>query len=294
LYDAARGALLLAVDDSAIGGALLRYAFRGSWGSPSSVALADLRDVAFSIDGAQLLALADATMTQVDPTSLATGTVTSGPVPTAGEFLKSLAVGNDGDALITTGHSDSTNTPLYAYTTRSPAFVPPSSAISLNNATLGVSADGSLMTIVQGHATLTSAPIVYQYVTAARAFAATAVALNQNAIAPVLDRAATRIVLNGTQVYDSSFNLLGTLPEATAAVIVRPDATRAYTFDATTSQVLSFDLTASPAGAAFPQVGVGTTLPGNPGAGVQMAISPDGDTLFLAGSDQVVVQPSPP
>jgi hypothetical protein len=147
---------------------------------------------------------------------------------------------------------------------------------------------------VQGDPALTSAPAVFRYTASTQTFSSAGVALNQNDVAPALDRAATRVVLNGTNVYDSGYQLLGTLPATTLAVVVRPDATRAYTLDSAASQILSFDLTASPAGAAFPQVGSATAPAGDPGSGVKMAISADGGTLFLAGSNQIVVQPSPP
>jgi hypothetical protein len=183
---------------------------------------------------------------------------------------------------------------VYLYSARSAAFTAPRTTLGLDNATARAAADGSTIAVVQGDPALGSAPAVYRYTASTQAFSAAGVTLNQNAVAPALDRSATRIVLNGTHVYDSGFQLLGTLPATTLAVAVRPDATRAYTFDSAASQIRSFDLTANAAGAEFPQVGSPIAPAGDPGSGVKMAISPDGGTLFLAGSNQVVVQPSPP
>jgi hypothetical protein len=295
LYDAERGALLLAVTDTVAGGEILRYAFgAGSWGAPNASPVSDLADIALSINGAELLALSQTALTHSDPVSLAAGVVTPGPALASGVFLKNLAVANDNTAVVTTGINASTSTPVYLYPTRTPAFNLLSTTLSLDNAIPRASADGSTMAIVQGDPALTSAPAVFLYTASIQTVSSTGVALNQNAVAPTLDRAATRVVLNGTNVYDSSYQLLGTLPATTVAVVVRPDATRAYTFDSAASQILSFDLTASPAGAPFPQVGSATAPAGDPGSGVKMAISPDGGTLFLAGSNQIVVQPSPP
>ena len=288
-YDAERQALLVAVN----GGQILRYAYAGAWGAPTTAAVGSLSDIALSTDGQQLLALAQTALTQIDPATLAAGTVTPAPALAADVFLKNLAVANDGNAVVTTGYNGSSNTQTYLYATRSPAFSQPATAPSMDNSTPGGSADGSSIVLAQGSPALASATGVYRYLAASQTFSVTGVSLNQNSIAPALDRAATRIVLNGTNVYDAGYNFLGTLPSTTLAVVVKPDATRAYTFDSAASQVLSFDLTASPAGGAFPQVGA-TAPAGDPGTGVRMAISPDGGTLFLAGNNQIAVQPAPP
>ena len=291
-YDSERQALWVAVDSA--GGEVLRYAYAGgTWGTPLTAPVASLVDIALSTNGTQLLALSQTDMTVIDPASLAAGGVIAGPSLVAGTFLKNLTVTNTDTAIVTTGFSGSTASLLYLYGIRSTAFTQPATAISLDNATPGGSADGSLVAIAQGDPSLTTAPSTYQYLSATNAFSAT-VAINQNSIAPALDRNAIRIVLNGIDVYDASYTLLGTLPSTTLAVVVKPDATRAYTFDSAAAAVLSFDLTTTASGAALPQVGGATALPGDPGSGVQMAISPDGGTLFLAGANQIVVQPAPP
>ncbi len=325
LYDAERQALLVA---DAASGKILRYSFSGGTWSSTPI-ISALSDIALVTDGQHLLALSQTNLYQLTPDNTLAFDITT-PAPTfatTGTYLKSLAVGNDGNAVVTTGFAGSTSTALYVYaacnainilnTTCTPAFPSsqPATIPTLDNSTAVGSSDGSLIAIMQGDPTLTSPPAAYQYVAASDTFSATSVALNQNLVAPAVSvytpansttgtayTSTTHIVLSGTDVnnasvvnvYDASYNLLGTLPSTTLAVVVKPDATRAYTFDSIASQVLSFDLTASPAGGAFPQVGSGTTLSGNPGTGVRMAISPDGGTLFLAGSNRIVVQPSPP
>lgn len=299
-YDAERQALLVAVDSA--GGTVLRYPFAGGvWGAPVSVALAGLADLALSTNGQQLLALSQTGLTPLDPATLTTGSTTAAPVLPTGAFLKNLAVVNDGKAVVTTGIADNTDTSLYVYDTRSPGFSQPATTPSLNNATPGVSADGSLASIAQGDPSLTTSPAVYQYFTRLGAFAAANVSLIQNAVAPVLNRSATRIVLNGTQVYDSGYNLLGTLPATTVAVVVVDksvttlyDTVLAFTYDSAASRILSFDLTATASGGSYSATGPGVVLPGDPGAGVKMAVSPDGGSLFLAGSNALAVLPSPP
>jgi len=291
LYDAQRQALLIAVDTA--GGEVLRYPYAGGvWGSATTATISSLSDIALSTDGQQLLALSQQALTQLDPSALTPGTVTPAPSYTAGGFFKNLAVANDGNAIVTTGYPGSISTPLYLYAARSPGFFQTPTSPTLDNSTAGASGDGSIIAIEQGDPALAAVPNAYQYVAASQTFAATSPSFYQNSIAPALDRAATRIVFNGTNVYDGNYNLLGTLPGTTLAVVVSPDATRAYMFDSTASQILSFDLTATPGGGAYPQLASAAPA-GSLGSGVRMAISPDGATLFLAGTGGVAIQPHP-
>ncbi len=316
LYDAARKALLVADTTS---DKVLRYDFSGgTW--ISSQAITGLSDIAFSGDGSQLLAVSSNAVNPLNPTTLALGTAVIAPT-TAGTVLKNIAMGNDGNAVVTTGLPPSTSTGLYIYNacnsysiTNSlctPGFPNPQPANipALDNSTAVASEDGSLISILQGDSTQTSPPYVYQYAAASDTFSAVNVLLNQNSIAPAVSvytpanstTSTTRLVLSGTDVnnnsvinvYDGSYNLFGTLPGTTLAVVLYQTATNvyAYTYDSTSSQVLRYDLTTSLVGGAYSPVASATAA--NPGAGVRMTISPDGGTLFLAGSSQIVVQPAP-
>jgi hypothetical protein len=324
VYDAQHQAVLVAVDTA--GGEVLRYQYSGGWGSATSAAINTLSDIALSAGGSQLLALSQTALTPLDPTTLAPGTAIAAPVfATAGTVFKNLAVGNDNNAVVTTALPPSTTTGLYVYTgctslsisnaTCTPAFTQPGSTPTLNNSTAVASADGSLITILQGDSTQTSPPYVYQYAASSDTFAAVNVLLNQNpTVAPAAPAISvytpagstttnTYIVLSGTDVnnatvvnvYDGSYNLLGTLPNTTLAVAVDANAKRAYTLDSATSpsKILTFDLT-SPSSGTFTQVGSGVTPTSDPGTGVKMTLSPNGGHLFLAGTNAVVVVPTPP
>jgi hypothetical protein len=324
LYDAARKALLVA---DATSGKVLRYDFSGgTW--ISSQAFLGLSDIGFSGDGNQLLAVSSNAVNPLNPTTLALGSAVIAPTPTtAGTVLKNIAMGNDGNAVVTTGLSPSTSTSLYIYNacnsysiTNSlctPGFPNPQPANipALDNSTAVASEDGSLISILQGDSTQTSPPYVYQYAAASDTFSAVNVLLNQNpTVAPAAPAisvytpagsttANTYIVLSGTDVnnnpvidvYDASYNLLGTLPytNTTLAVAVDANAKRAYTFDSATSQVRSFALDQPTVNGVFPDAAAAVTLIANPGAGTKMTLSPDGGTLFLAGSSAVVVQTPP-
>jgi len=291
LYDAERSALLVATDIN--NGTILRYSYAGgAWDAPESVPLSDLKDLALSVDGTQLLALSKAAVTPTDAVTLAPGTAV--PAPTtlpANSFLKNIAVGNDNAALITSGIASSTTTPLYRFSEGATTLV--EQTTKLDNATPGASADGSVVMLIQGAPSATGSPTVIKYTASDNALAASGLALKQNDVAPALDPAATRIALNGVNVYDSNFALLGTMKTTTLAVVFSPDGKRAYTYDSGAAALLIYDTSKSAAGKAFNRLGAPVPLAGDPGAGVKMAISPDGGTLFFAGSTQLVIQPTP-
>ena len=109
------------------------------------------------------------------------------------------------------------------------------------------------------------------------------------------------MVLNGpsTVVLDRAYGPRGTLPNTTRAVAVKPDASRAYTFDAPNGSdagtFLTFDLTTSLTGdAQYSPLDTGIPMtPGNGTGAIAMTIAPDGRTVFVAGVSGVYVQPAP-
>jgi len=204
LYDAERQALLVAVSfANRTGNQILRYQFaNGSWSpTPASVVVSDLRDIALSLDGAKVLALADASLTLVDPASLTFGTVTNFAFLQPGfEFFKNLVIANDGFAFVTTGLNGSGLTEPYLYSTSNPGFTSLAandSSLFLDQATPGVSEDGSLVAIAQS-----DNPPVFKYVASSSVLSPTSVAIRQiqqniAQVIPALNRSGTRIVLNG-------------------------------------------------------------------------------------------------
>lgn len=293
IYDAERQALIVAVayPSEGSGGAVLRYPYSSSsWSStPGSASILEFRNIGLTIDGQQLLALTNTAITQLDPTTLISGTSTSGPFSSF-NYLKNAAFANNGNVILTTGVNGSGYSTSYQYSARNPAFT---SFSSFYFGTPGASMDGSNVTIVQG--SLSPAPSVSKYLASSDALTISGIALNQySGIPPELDRTASRIVLNGYLVYDSGYALLGNLPVASrqAAVVLSPDGNRAYRYDSGTT-LQTYDLTATPVAGVFPEIGAGTTLSANPGTSPKITISPDGGTLFIAGADSIVVLPTP-
>jgi hypothetical protein len=306
VYDAERQALLVAVRNAtASDNQILRYAFtNGLWETPTSTVIPNLQDIALALDGTQLLAIADNSLTQVNAATLAHGTTTQGPFPNfSGTSFKNLAVANDGLAVVTTKDHG-----VYLYSTNNPAFSAASGDsffTSVFGGTPGVSADGSFMAIIQGQ--LSPPPLLYKYVASSGLLLGTGVHLNaispfSSAInpAPALDRSGLRVALTnstgdkleGTTVWDPTLTTGFGLPDTTRAVVFRPNpvgaATRVYTLDG--CKLRAFDL--------VPLFSEITTAPypiplSCPGNHPKMVISPDGGTVFIASDSQIVIRPTP-
>lgn len=289
LYDAERRAILLATDSG--GGSLVRFAYGASdWEAPTSAAVNGVQDIALSTRGERLLAVTPSALALVNPTSLATTSSIDAPDLGEGITLRALGVLNDDRALITTGRSESSISALYLYSGRQATLTPLTTG--MNNATPAATATGSTVIFTQGHSSTTTALAVLIFNATTGQFDSAGITLTQNAIPPVVDRVGTRAVLNGTNVYGPGFDLLGTLPTATAAVAVKPDGKRAYTYEPSVG-VRTFDISADRHGEAYAALGSPVPLVGDPGANPRMTISPDGTTLFIAGSTQLIVQPVP-
>ena len=289
IYDAERSALVAVTD----AGAVARYVYAGgTWGAPTSVD-ASLRDAALSTNGTQLFGVTATALTPVDPVTLAVGTSIDAPSLPTDSFLKNIVVGHDNRGLITTGINSSTETMTYIYTPS--ASVVQQTGRNLNNATPGMSANGGFAMLVQGDPSLTTGPVALVYTAANTALdGATGITLNQNAIAPVVDRNFGRFVLNGQRVYAGDFNFLGTLPDTTAAVALKPDGTRAYAYNPAAGGILIYDISVDREEAAYEPLGAAVPLVADPGSNPQMIITPDGGTLFLAGAGgAIVIQPTP-
>src|SRR5690606_22040508 len=161
----------------------------------------------------------------------------------SGTFLKALAVTNDDRALVTTGRSESEGSPLYLYSGRQRTLA--QLDVAMNNATPAAAGAGSSVVFIQGTPATTSAPVVILFNVTNAQFDPTSAALTQNAVPPVADRTGSRAILNGTNVYGVGFALFGTFPSTSVAATLKPDGTRAYTYDPDAGGLLVFDVSAT-------------------------------------------------
>lgn len=289
MYYAERQALIVAVAYPSQGadGELLRYPYTaGAWATtPDSVSVPALQDAGISLTGKLVVAISDNAITPIDPGTLLAGTPISAPFDPIYVF-QHLAFSNDGYALISTGIKGSGSTSLYRY--QADDLSNGVAIGSFDFAVLGASADGSRVTIRQS---LDFPAEVVQYNASTGSFDNTPITLGLLKYGPVMDRAATRFILGRTNVYGANYIQQGSLPSA-VPVVMSPDGTKAYCFVGGTT-LRTYDLAASPVAGLFPEIGTGTTLPGDPGADAKIIISPDGGTLFIAGADGIVVVPTP-
>lgn len=286
IYDAERQALLT-VTDTAPSNPIVRYQYAsGAWSAPTQAANGFL-DVALSADGTQLFGISGTSLIPADPVTLALGTPIAAASLATNSALKNIVVGYDNHALITT----SGTTQGYSYDPVAATLT--LNSVSLNNATPAMAANGSGAVVVQGDPTLTSDVAVYVYPSASNIPTASSLALRQNTVAPAVNRSFSRVVLNGTRVYDGNLALLGTLPDTTAAVAIKPDGSRAYAYDSAAGGILVYDISVDRDEAAYAALGAAVPLAADPGTGPQMTITPDGGTLFIGGATRIVVQPTP-
>jgi IPT/TIG domain-containing protein/BACON domain-containing protein len=309
IYDAERKALIVGVFYSLFvsptvvldpSPEIYRYAFSGSaWSStPTILPVAAMRDLTMTLDGKKLLVTSDKAIKQFDPVTLAAGSSTS--AMTFDDFLDRLAIANDGTAIVAGGISGNAGGDAFKYSVLDGIFTPFPIPFSVSGGNVGASADGSRVVLIQQGIFPEHSGILYNASTGV--LSATGLVLN--AESPVLDRRGTRISIGrfpSTGIYDSNFQLLGTLPDVRGAPLLHsmradwpalsPNGLRAYSVSGATLH--TYDLSAAVSGV-FPEIGTGTSLPSDPGGdNIAIAVSPDGGTLFIAGSDSIVVIPAP-
>lgn len=189
------------------------------------------------------------------------------------------------------------NTPrLLLYDVRERMFTTPSYTACRGN--IGSSMDGSRVLILNQFVEFASDD-VFSLNTSTGATMPTGIHL-LTAAHPKFDRNGSRMVLNRTNVYDGYMHL-GNLPSTTDAVVLSPDGTRAFAYDRS-GELITYDLVSAPISGVFQQIGPAIALAGDPGRSslpgpytesILMTISPDGGAVFIAGTDAVIVQPTP-
>jgi hypothetical protein len=319
-YDAEREAVLIAASyfdgfnfntASRVGNQILRYQFAsGAFSALTTKNIPLLQDIALTPDGAELIAVTDTELIHLDPVTLAE--IRRNTAALGGStYFKDIVITNDGDALLTTGFVGSGATTTYLYPLSQSQFLATNHSCNYYGSS-GVSADGSLAVFIQGG--LSPVPPLCSYDASGGAFAVLSTTANQTQCLnsgmgtcrrPSLDASGTRIAVIDSSftvsIYDRTSTPLGLLPGTSGATAFSPDGARAYTYDSSGS-LRTFDLTLATVAGKFQEIGTGTVLAGSPGpdmtifsppAVVRLVTSPDGGTLFLAGGNQLVIQPAP-
>jgi hypothetical protein len=304
-YDAERATLGLAVSFRTDNTAFVAFRSDGNaWQAPVSTSIVNHYGLALSADGKEWIAGSTRDVVNLDANTYATlATTHSLLYPSGSQDLANFAVANDGTIAMYGDVFFSCGAHLMLYDARNRKFKDTTRLQCRGK--LGAPGDGSrLLSLEQFLETAGSTDDVLSVNTATGAITPTGVHL-LSAVAPVLNRTGSRIVLDKTRVYDGSYNYLGNLPSTTDAVVLSPDGSRAYAFDHS-GKMVTYDLNGALTGGVYPTIGSPITLAGDPGpssalppalytnAIVLMAITPDGKTVFIAGKERVIVQPTPP
>jgi hypothetical protein len=220
------------------------------------------------------------------------------------DYIRSLAIANDGRAVLIVANDQSALRPAYLGPSRVVIGAPTSGMgpplvelLATGNAdpnlfydgVAGSSGDGALLLLGSAELPPTGSNI-YRYDASTGVLADTGVAYAVTSIQ--LDRTGTRALLNQQDVFDVVADTLtarGSLPAGTLAATLAADGTRAYAYDGT--QVLAFDLNGPTPVQADQRNASGNA--GDPARRHVMTISPDDQTLFIAGSESVLVEPVP-
>jgi IPT/TIG domain len=297
VYDAERQALLVQFTDKNLQppNELLRYAYgNGVWGTPIATNVPPVGDFALSIDGTQILSSGfdnsaltlngQAVVQPLSPTTLLPLGAEVGSPAAAGFGVQSLAVANDGQAILeTTNFVLSGENPIlgYAELAGTMSVLPQTTTVVSNKAVVGASTDGATVLVVSNSLGVPNGPAVAKYDTSAGKLTQLNSFVQSGTIS--IDRHGSRLLLNATDVYDQNLILLGSLPGTTIGSVLSPDAHRAYTYDSS-GTVRVFDLTAAPTAGLYPEITPAKSLPGSPvvSSSARLIVSPDGGTLFVA------------
>jgi len=300
---------------------VLAYTFAsGAWQLPIPARVANLRNLALSLDRTRLPVLTDTTVVDLNPATLAQQALPTTLTAVADPFLKGIVATNDGQAFIVSSSQTATGQ-HYLYNLAAHTFTGPTASYS--SPEVGGPDNGTRAVIVQS-----GAQTVQQYNAFTGLVSATPLVLahfhpvagrQENINLPAFDRDGNRMLVAGLSggtafhaVFDANFSELGRVPSTdvvsgnqvnTAAYAISPDGTRAYILQIGASNVCrvrAFDLTVSPGpGALYQEVTVVgfpidlSPISNCPSSGFDQAtrilVNPPGDTLFIAGNQKIRV-----
>lgn len=298
-YDPQRAALFVLfqsgnVDNATMSATLLRYAFDGSsWGGPTQISMANLEQVHLSPDGSHVLGLVspnvdNISMVELDPVTLAQTNVTTGSGNNPGDVACGFALANDGNAIVSFQVGSGFAGLVFGSFSRT--FTPMSDGGGCGPVASGNGVVVELGGTQSNHEFLTSSETVVD--SGAAAGAGTSA-----------DFAGDRILSGSVQTQGGQ--ILGWV--VADGSVINSAGTRAYGYTVNagsgtcTPTFSTFDLTATPTAVqyssqspVFPVLGTPITVPSGGCESAEpyrLTITPDGNTVFIARNDGVLVQP---
>lgn len=294
IFDKERQALYVVNTTS---GTLERYQYQsGTTWDMDSLSLSGLSDAALSPDGNTLVMVDGSSFYEVDPAAsiMTTGPAVNAPLFSLDSVSKiswtnsgnMMAVGNNQWSSVysydlLTGQSD-----RLQYLNSSEILV----GYSIYNPWLFDAPDGSKIFLGEvGKST----SYLYQLDASDNTITTTGLSTAYSGYSSVaLTPDSSTILVNGMDIYNADLTtLLGSLPQAHTRGVLSPDGTIAYVFtdfisDSENNILKAFDISdpASPV-----QIGSDVTLTNGPGMRARMRISDDGNTLFIAGTENLLI-----
>jgi hypothetical protein len=215
----------------------------------------------------------------------------------AGAILNQIAVANDGGA-VGGAFAPNSGISLYRFDVLSQRFSELSTQSDMANRTIVASENGDTLVLP------TFESLVASFAKPVFIYNATTGALSQKGVSTTaterasVSRTGARMILATdsssnptTRVYDydgTTLSVRGDLPTGANGFVISPDGNTAYAYYSANSTLRKFDLTAP----GFPlRASPSVDAPG--GQFAQLTISPDGGTIVMAGTQNVVVVPAP-
>jgi hypothetical protein len=296
IYDAERRAIYLTGDG------IERYGFNGTSWIKTSLGLGfSLNFITLAPDGTELISANISRIARIDPVtffplSLENADSLTG---TGSVYLADIAFANDGTAIGAINLPTLGNPSLYRYdmlTKQFDVLSTLSATSDLGRRIVSASGDGSRLVLPFNDSS--GSRNIVLYASGDRSQTEVSAATSSTTQASQ-SRTGSRVILTSfagtpsqvTAVYDDSFNILGTLPNDLQGVVISPDGSKAYAYFSATGTIREFDLNGT---GGFTEIGTGTPVASVPGTGFQqMALSPDGGSLFMAGNQNFIVMPAP-
>jgi hypothetical protein len=209
----------------------------------------------------------------------------------ATNFMRDMAIANDGRAIAVSGNDSDLPGSVFTYPS---ALSDDSSFIQLlpmkfandaptnvfNKGVVAGSGDGSRVLLADS----ATGSKIYEYDSSTGQLRDTQ--KQATATEMQLDRTGNHVLLDRTRAYNHDLQLLGQLPATTLASVFSPKGDAIYTFDSS-GQFIVWNSSTLAKIREWPAL----NSPGDLTKPVSMTIAPDERTLFVAGSDAVLVEP---
>jgi len=268
-----------------------RHAWDGTQWNTDTLSIANLYDITMLPNGNGLLALSDNSIIHVNIDGEFNIASTNTPPGNSGPLI-SIAVGNDGEALIVRGNETfpTSEASLYRYQTTTNTFA---NNFYTANGDAKASLDGSTLYLVSKPRSNTFSNILI-YDTLSDSSAGSDL-LSVGSPHASVDLKGDTAIMGINHVYDRNFNLLGrlTAAEPLGASVISPNSDRAYAYG-TSGALYIFDLNSPNGTGGFNQtLESPVILQNSVGMNPVMTISHDGQLIIIAGSDRLAIQPAP-